>query len=74
MKKIAMIFFAASICFVGRSGISLAADNYYSCVREHVSQCRYMRDEWESCRDLSMDIVDMCRSLYPAPPRKSRHH
>jgi|HubBroStandDraft_6_1064221.scaffolds.fasta_scaffold2867751_1 hypothetical protein len=65
MKKIAVIFIAASVCFVGRTGVSLAADNYYSCVREAVSQCQYLRDEWESCRDLYVDIVDMCRSLYP---------
>jgi len=74
MKKIAMVLTAAAICFIGRPGVSLAADSYWSCVRENAAQCRYFRDEWESCRDLSMDVADMCRSLYPAPPRKQPHH
>ena len=64
MKKIAMIFLAASSCFAGHTNVS-RADNYYTCVRESVAQCRYIRDEWESCRDLNVDISDMCRSLYP---------
>ena len=55
------------------TGVSLAADTYWSCVREYTSQCRYIRDEWESCGELSMDIRDMCRSMYPAPPRKRPH-
>jgi hypothetical protein len=74
MKKIAVIFMAASFCFFGHTGVSLAADSYASCIRESVAQCRYLRDEWENCSDLAMDIRDMCRSFYPAPPRKSRHH
>jgi hypothetical protein len=65
MKKSAMVLAAAAICFVGPTGVSLAADNYYSCVRESVTQCRYIHDEWESCSELNVGIVDMCRSLYP---------
>jgi hypothetical protein len=65
MRKIAVIFIAASICSGGGTGVSLAADNYYSCVREAVSRCQYIRDEWESCGDLYVDVADMCRSLYP---------
>jgi hypothetical protein len=69
MKKLTVIFAAAAIGFIGRPGLSLA-DNYYSCVRESVAQCRYLSDEWESCRDLYVDIIDMCRSAYPPAPKK----
>ncbi len=73
MKKLALVLTAAAVCVIGRPGVSLAADTYWSCVREYTSQCRYIRDEWESCGELSMDIRDMCRSMYPAPPRKRPH-
>ncbi len=70
MKNIAVIVAVAAFCVLGQSGTSRAADNYYSCVRESVAQCRYLSDEWESCRDLNIDIHDMCRSQYPLPPKK----
>jgi hypothetical protein len=72
MKKVAGVFLAASFCFASHTNVARAADSYYSCVRESVAQCRYIRDEWESCRDLYVDILDMCRSAYPPPPKKHR--
>lgn len=71
-KHIALIGAVAAFCAFGQPGVSHAADNYYSCIRESVAQCRYLSDEWESCRDLNMDIHDMCRSQFPLPPKKHR--
>ena len=74
MKKIAIVLAAAAICIFGRTGVSAAADNYSSCVRESVAPCERIPDDWESCHQLYVDILDMCRSLYPAPRSKKSHH
>jgi len=72
MKKIAIVLAAAALCVFGRTGVSVAADNYSSCVRDSVAPCENIRDDWESCRELYRDIADMCRSLYPVPKKSHR--